>query len=299
MALALFALAIGAGFWVLTAIGFRHAVEVICTPVVSSIKQLSPGVVKVRGKCAPIGEPMSSPLAQRPCVWWSYALEVCRYSQKEHRDVWTVARNGSTRGCFMLTDATGTVVVNPALARVTSYEMRTLPADAVPKVTISQLDALVAVGDVPIPSGEPTARHAEQKPIPSGDRRWVESFLPVSGAVWVHGRVQHRLGHFGGLEIVGVDGAPLLVSTNGQGRALATIAGAVGWSVLIAGIAWSVGVYAVVQRGGSVVAMLLAAVPVVGMIGLAFRQTSACPSGCVAGTVRRSLRPVRSLPSRP
>jgi hypothetical protein len=256
---AVFVLVMGVGFWALTAIALRQVVGVVCTPVASSVKQLSPGVVKVRGVCAPIGEPMFSPLAQRACVWWSYALQVRHYSRRAQRDVWRAVTEGSTKASFLLSDETGTVVVNPDLVSVTSFETRALPADAVPKVTLSELGRLTGAmpGDV-----DPLL-------LPPGDRQWAESFLPVGCTVWVHGKVQRRESPGEGLEIVGVEGSPMLVSTGGQRRGLAVIAGALGWSALVAAIMWGFGVRQVVQLGAPVAAMVLAAAPLVGLVGLA------------------------------
>jgi hypothetical protein len=259
--LAVFVFAIGIGFWVLTAIALRQVIAVVCTPVESSIKQLSPCVAKVRGVCAPIGEPMFSPLAQRACVWWSYALQVRHYSRRAQRDVWRAVTEGSTKAAFMLSDETGTVVVDPDLVRVTSFETRTLPTDAVPKVTLSELTRLT--GAVP--------GAVDPLPLPSGDRQWVESFLPVGCTVWVHGKVQRREPPGEGLEVVGVEGSPMMVSMGGRRRGLSVITGELGWSALIAAGTWGVGVSQVVELGALVTAMVLAAAPFVGLIGLGLR----------------------------
>lgn len=88
----------------------------------SKIRSAAQGYVELAGHGAAMeGPPILAPLTRKPCTWYSYTIEHRRKRGKES-DSWTTVDSGTSDGLFLLRDETGTCVIDPEGASVTTRE---------------------------------------------------------------------------------------------------------------------------------------------------------------------------------
>jgi len=83
----------------------------------SKIRSLAMGLVEIYGKVLPAERgTMRSPLSNKDCVYYRYRVEEMRGSGKNRH--WVTIKRGEEGVPFFLKDETGTVLVDPAGARI-------------------------------------------------------------------------------------------------------------------------------------------------------------------------------------
>lgn len=83
----------------------------------SKIRSLAMGLVEVFGEVVPIQKIMlKSPLSNKDCVYYKYAIEEHRSSGKHSR--WVTVKSGEDRVHFFLQDETGRVLIDPSGAEI-------------------------------------------------------------------------------------------------------------------------------------------------------------------------------------
>ena len=89
----------------------RATQRVIENTPTSTVRSLPLGFVEVAGAAQPDGDPLSSPIGNQPCVFYSYRIQELRGGGRSRRWV-TVAEERSTEP-FYLRDQTGSVLIVP------------------------------------------------------------------------------------------------------------------------------------------------------------------------------------------
>ncbi len=111
----------GAGFYVWKK-SFQHARVMEDMPT-SKVRSAAQGFVELAGtQHALEDKPLSAPLTQNPCTWWSYVIEKkqrSRTSKGRSQTTWVTVEKETSVGFFNLRDETGEILVNPRGADVT------------------------------------------------------------------------------------------------------------------------------------------------------------------------------------
>ena len=95
---------------------WRRARLIDDTPT-SRIRSAAQGYVELSGRAAlTSGTQLVAPLSGRPCVWWLFRIERKRRSGKNTH--WETVNRGLSNQPFLLTDDTGSCLVNPQGAEV-------------------------------------------------------------------------------------------------------------------------------------------------------------------------------------
>lgn len=95
---------------------WRRARLIDDTPT-SRVRSAAQGYVELSGRATlPAATQLAAPLSGRPCVWWLFRIERKRQSGKNTR--WETVNKGISNQPFLLTDETGSCVVNPQGAEV-------------------------------------------------------------------------------------------------------------------------------------------------------------------------------------
>ena len=90
-------------------IGVYRRLRIIDDTPTSNIAAAAQGYAEISGRCESIpGDPTLAPYSQLPCVWCRYVMEA-RTNNK-----WVRREHGETDASFLLVDATGRCVVDPA-----------------------------------------------------------------------------------------------------------------------------------------------------------------------------------------
>jgi E3 Ubiquitin ligase len=101
---------------------FQHARVMEDMPT-SKARSAAQGFVELTGtQHALDGAPLTAPLTQTPCTWWSYKIEhkkKDRSSSGSGNSSWVTVEQDTSVGFFNLRDETGEVLVNPRGAAVT------------------------------------------------------------------------------------------------------------------------------------------------------------------------------------
>ena len=86
----------------------------------SNIASAAQGYVELSGRCQSTpGAPTFAPYSHLPCVW-------CRYLMEAHSDKgWTPGEQGETDASFLLADASGSCLIDPAGAEIISNNKET------------------------------------------------------------------------------------------------------------------------------------------------------------------------------
>ena len=82
----------------------------------SKIRSIAMGLVEVLGTVAPFKKPLKSPLTRTTCVYYKYTIEEFRHAGK--KSDWHKISVGFASVPFLLTDNTGTVLVDPRNAEI-------------------------------------------------------------------------------------------------------------------------------------------------------------------------------------
>jgi hypothetical protein len=118
----------------------RQLIESIPT---STIRSLALGLVEVSGRAQPEQNLLSAPFSGLPCVFYSYAVEEQRGSDKNKR--WHTIAKGTSEQPFFVADQTGRVLVVPLGAELILPEERTYRSNwlgELPPVTTAGLHRL-------------------------------------------------------------------------------------------------------------------------------------------------------------
>lgn len=95
----------------------RTTQRVIENTPTSTVRSLPLGFVEVAGAAQPDGDPLSSPVSNQPCVFYTYRIQELRGGGRSRRWV-TIAEERSTEP-FYLRDRTGSVLIVPMGAEAT------------------------------------------------------------------------------------------------------------------------------------------------------------------------------------
>jgi len=106
----------------------------------SRVRSAAQGYVELSGRGLPLeGTRNPAPLTLRPCVWWRYRIARKQEGRSGRGDSWQTVASGQSVQPFLLDDATGRCIVQPAGAEVMTSEATTW------------------YGDTPWPTGAPGA----------------------------------------------------------------------------------------------------------------------------------------------
>mgnify|MGYP003349497704 CR=1 FL=1 len=134
---------------------YRRLSQIATTPL-SNIATAAQGYVEIAGRAtAPDGATIRARLSNTPCVWYQFEI---RYLRDDNRNL-DADEMGASDAPFVITDATGTCVIDPADAEVrTSRENSWTRGDyrytewlLLPKDTVYALGDFVTVGGVHTP----------------------------------------------------------------------------------------------------------------------------------------------------
>ena len=100
----------------------RATQRVIEDTPTSTVRSLPLGFVEVAGAAQPDGDPLSSPIGNQPCVFYSYRIQELRGGGRSRRWV-TVAEERSTEP-FYLRDQTGSVLIDRKSTRLNSSHIQ-------------------------------------------------------------------------------------------------------------------------------------------------------------------------------
>jgi len=95
-------------------IGVYRRLRLVDDTPTSNIATAAQGYVELSGRCETPGDPTLAPYSQLPCVWCRYVMEGRSNGGWAHRE------HGETGAGFLLVDATGRCLVDPAGAEVLS-----------------------------------------------------------------------------------------------------------------------------------------------------------------------------------
>jgi hypothetical protein len=141
---------------------------IVDTPLVR-IRSAAQGYVKVTGRAAPAGSaPTSAPLSSRPCVWWSYEVEMQERDERG-RTRWSSVDKAVSIEPFVLADEDSQCLVGPVRAEITPTTHD------------------VWYGTRPRPGGPPSHSSAL---LHSGDWRYTEKLLSVGDRLSVMGELR-------------------------------------------------------------------------------------------------------------
>ena len=82
----------------------------------SKIRSLAMGLAEVYGKASKYRRTLKSPISWKECLYYDYNVQEYRSSGKSGR--WVTIRKGKESVSFNLKDSTGTVLINPAKAKI-------------------------------------------------------------------------------------------------------------------------------------------------------------------------------------
>lgn len=103
--------------------GMRRARQIEDVPT-ARVRSAPQGYIELAGKARALdGEPIVAPLSNTLCCWYSYRIE-----RRGDRD-WRVVESGASDGVFALDDATGSCLVDPEGAEVTSRHRKAWTGD--------------------------------------------------------------------------------------------------------------------------------------------------------------------------
>lgn len=171
--------------------GLRRARQIEDVPT-ARVRSAPQGYIELTGKARALdGEPIIAPLSNTLCCWYRYRVE-----RRGDRD-WRMVDAGSSDGVFALDDATGTCLVDPEGAEVTSSHRKTWSGDngmgGIP--VHARLPSLGRTADMVVNVGSKVLGGLGG----SGQYRYSESVILDGDPLYVIGEF-HSL-HAGGAEV--------------------------------------------------------------------------------------------------
>jgi hypothetical protein len=136
---------------------YRRLRNVEDTPT-SNIASAAQGYVELSGRVESTpGIPTLAPYSHMPCAWCRYVMEA--YSDRK----WTLVEQGETDASFLLADATGSCVVDPAGAEILTNNKETWTESnyRYTEWKILQHNAVCVLGEFRTESHEPSAGDME------------------------------------------------------------------------------------------------------------------------------------------
>ena len=82
----------------------------------SKIRSAAMGLVELKGTACETQEPLTAPVSNKECVYYSYKIQ--KYRSSKHGGHWRTLKHGSEGNYFWLRDDTGTVLVDTSGAKI-------------------------------------------------------------------------------------------------------------------------------------------------------------------------------------